>query len=892
MKFFSRDDRDSNLNDELQSHMNMDRDARVSRGADAERASIDSRREFGNAAVVRETTRDMWGWARLERLAQDVRYALRLFAKTPVITGVALLSLALGIGANTAIFSLTDALLLRSLPVQSPQELVTLGLQSPKSTEEPNPIVTNPIWEQVRDHQDIFNGAMAWSDHGFDLARGGESQPSMGMYVSGSYFATLGVGAAAGRLILPSDDVRGCAGVAVLSNDFWKEHFGGDPSAIGKQISLNRHSFEIIGVSAAGFTGTEVGYGYQVALPICAEAVIDATRPMLDHRSSWWLQMMARRKTEIPAGQVNTRLKVLSSSIFNATVPPNWPPDLQANYRQRFIVAQEGSSGVSFLRRSYQKPLQLLMAVVVLVLLIACANIASLMLARASARRKEIAVRLAVGASRARLIRQLLTECVLLSFAGALLGLLFARWGDLLLVKFITVKRVPVYLDFGLDWRVLAFTSAVAVITGMLFGILPAIRSTGVSVASAIKSSQAADSDSRPRFRAGQWIVCAQISLSLVLLVGAGLFVRTFSNLVMQDLGFDSSNIMLATVGFGTAKLSPAEQTATGIQILEHIRAIPGVSSVSQSLLTPMGGMFWNDNVVVDDPAAPKGDDSLVDFNYISPEYLSTLRTPLLAGRNFDEHDVDGSPKVAIVNEAMARQFFPRGNALGNYFKTGDDPKKLYGPIQIVGIMKNAKYGSLRKSAPASAFFPVTQVPDPTSSAVFEIRSNLPASALLPSLRGAFAAVNASLPISFQSFSRQIAESVTQERLLATLSGFFGALGLLLAVVGLYGVMAYLVTRRQKEIGIRMSLGAQRGEILRLVLRDVGLVLALGLPIGVAAAAASSKFVKSMIFGLAARDVSTLAGAAIVLALVAFIAGYFPARRASRVDPMLVLREE
>ena len=891
MSFFFRKRRDSDLNAELQSHLNMDAQNRVARGANSEQAREESKREFGNSSLVRETTRDMWGWARLERLAQDVRYALRLFAKTPVVTAVALLSLALGIGANTAIFGLTNALLLRSLPVQNPQELVTLGMQTPTSSDLPNPIFTNPIWEQVRDHQDIFQGAFAWSSQQFDLARGGESHFTHGVYVSGSYFPALGVNPAAGRLIVPSDDVRGCPGVAVLSYDFWQQQFGGDAGAIGKSISLNRHSFEVIGVSGRGFTGTEVGYGYQVAVPICAEAVID-TRAMLDGRSAWWLQVMARRKPEISAEQINTQLKVFSKSAFESTVPPNWPPDFQAKYRVRFLVATEASSGVSFLRRAYEKPLQLLMVVVALVLLIACANIASLMLARASVRRKEIAVRLAVGASRARLIRQLLTECILLSVAGAALGLLFARWGDLFLVRFINVKRQQVFLNLSLDWRMLGFTSAVAVATGILFGILPAIRSTRVSVASAMKGTQAQEGGPRSRFRASRWIVASQIALSVVLLVVAGLFVRTFTNLISQDLGFDASNVTLASVSFFSLKVPPAEQNAMRGEILQRIQAIPGVTSASQSILTPLGGMGWNDDVVVDDPSAPKGDDALVDFNFISPEYISTLRTPILEGRNFDEHDVEGSPKVAIVNQAMARSFFPRGNALGSYFKTGDDPKKLFGPIQIVGVMKDAKYGSMRKAAPPSAFFPLTQIPEPESGGVFEIRSTLPAATMLPTLRGVFAEVNGSLPITFQSFSKQIDESVTQERLLATLSGFFGGLGLLLAVIGLYGVMAYLVTRRQKEIGIRMSLGAQRGEILRLVFRDVAMVLLVGLPVGIGVAAGSAKFVKTMLFGLAPRDLTNLFGAAIALAVVAVIAGFFPARRASRVDPMLVLREE
>jgi len=891
MKFFSRDDRDSDLNAELQSHLNMDEQNRVTRGASPEQASIESRREFGNSALVRETTRDMWGWARLERLTQDVRYALRVFANTPVVTAVALLSLALGIGANTAIFGLTNALTLRLLPVHNPQELRIVGMLSPKSDGEPNPIFTNPIWEQVRDQQDVFDGVFAWSGQNFDLAQGGESQIASGVYVSGSYFSVLGVRPAAGRLISSSDDTRGCAGVAVLSYEFWQEHFGGDPSAIGKSILLNRHPFEIVGVSSNGFSGTEVGSKYQVAVPICTEAIFDPSWPMLDVRGAWWLQVMGRQKQSLTLQQANARLRVISPAVFDATTPQNWPPEMQKRYRDRWIVSNQASSGVSDVRRQYEKPLQLLMIVVGLVLLIACANIASLMLARASARRKEIAVRLAVGASRSRLIRQLLTECILLSLAGAALGLLFARWGEMLLVRFISTRRDQVFLNLSLDWRVLAFTSAVAIVTGVLFGILPAFRSTRVSLASAMKGGQSEDSDLRARFRSGRWIVATQIALSLVLLVGAGLFLRTFTNLIGQDAGFDARNVLIANVNMSSANIPAAAQPAVNDQILDHIRAIPGVISASHSILTPISGSGWNNDLVIDDAGAAKGDDTLTDFNFITPDYLATMHTPLIQGRNFDQHDVAGSQRVAIVNQTAERKFF-HGSAVGKFFKTEDQPNKLSPPIQIVGVMKDAKYRSLRQDAPPTAFFPITQIPDHVPFTAFEIRSNLPQASLAPLVTQAFAAVNNVLPIRFESFTSQINDSLTQERLLATVSGFFGILGLLLAMVGLYGVMAYLVTRRQKEIGIRLTLGAERPTIVRLVMRDVAIVLLAGLPVGIAVAAGTSKFVEKMLFGLAPRDLTTMFAAAAILAGVAVIAGYFPARRASRVDPMVVLREE
>jgi putative ABC transport system permease protein len=882
---------DSDLNDELSSHLEMAARDRVARGANPEQAQIDVRKAFGNVGLIRETTRDMWGWARLERLGQDIRYAVRIALKTPVVTAAALLSLALGIGANTAIFSLTNAVMLRMLPVQNPEELEQLAMRSPKSDGAPNPIFTNPIWEQVRDHQDIFASVFAWGGHSFDLAQGGESQLAEGLLVSGGYFAGLGVRPAAGRMLTPDDDRRGCPGAAVLSYSFWQEHYAGDPSAVGKTITLDRHPIEIIGVSARGFTGTDVGYSYAIAVPICTQPIFDSSS-MLDERSAWWLNVIGRRKPGVTPEQVNARLQVLSPPIFDATIPPNWKPERQLNYRQRSLTATPAATGISDVRRRYSSPLEMLLVVSGLVLLIACANIASLMLARASGRRKEIAVRLAMGASRARLVRQLLTECILLSLCGALLGLLFARWGASLLVRFISTTRTEVFLNLMPDLRVLAFTAGVAVLTGLLFGVLPAFRSTDVSLSAAMKGGQIENNETRLRFRPDRWIVGVQIALSMVLLVAAGLFLRTFVNLVSQDLGFDSDHVLLATIDLSSQKLSRPAQLVTYREILDRIHAIPGIVSASRSVMVPLNGMMWDDYLTVDDPKAPKGEDADSYWNFISPEYFATLRTPLIQGRYFTDYDSATAPRVAIINETLARKFFPKRDALGNHFRVPDGPNKISGPVEVVGIVKDAKYGSLREPVPPTVFFPIEQMTDSLASCIYEIRSNLPESSLTPEVQKAVASVDGSLPIVFSSFSTKVDESATQERLLATLAGFFGGLGLLLAMVGLYGVTAYLVSRRQKEIGIRVALGAARAKILGLVLRDVAIVLAVGLPVGVAIAVGTSKFVQTMLFGLASRDAVTIVGAAAVLAIIALVAGYFPARRAARLDPMSVLRQE
>jgi putative ABC transport system permease protein len=890
---FRRDTVESEADAELRFHFDQQVEKFIRSGLTREEALRRARLAFGGHEHIKEEVRDARGVNLIETLFQDIRYGLRILGRTPVISCVAVLSLALGIGANTAIFSLIDTVMLRMLPVQKPEELTQVRMRDPRSPNgESEAIFTNPLWEALRDRQDFYSGIFAWSSGEFDLSQGGAVHDAKGLFMSGDYFSTLGIRPAAGRLITAADDKRGCPGVAVLSYGFWQEHFGGAPSAVGSTLSLDNHTFDVIGVSAPGFFGLEVGNKFDVAIPVCAVQIFEGPSTRLDRRSWWWLSVAGRTKPGVSADELKARLGVVSPQVFATALPTDWEAQYQQNFLRRTFEPAPAATGTSYLRRQFAQPLHILMGVVGLVLLIACANIASLMLARASARHREIAVRKALGASRARLIRQLLTECVLLSTAGALLGVFFARWGSSLLVRYISTGDRKVFLDLSLDWRVLSFTAGVAVFTGLLFGVLPAFRATRVSLTSAMKGSQAVDAESRAKFRPGKWIVASQVALSLVLLVASGLFLRSLVKLVTMDVGFDRNNVLIVHANLHNAKVAPDQQPAMFDEIESRLRTLPGVVSASRSVMTPVSNYVWNSELDVDTPNAPTGEAAFAFFNFVSPEYLGTVRTPLLAGRNFNNSDTKAGPRVAIVNETLAQRFFPNGDALGKYFRVHPDPGKPAPPIQIVGLAKDAKYESLREEAHATAYFPIAQITEDAEEQVFELRTSARPSALVPSVQESVASVSKAIPLEFHTLAEQVDDSLVQERLLATLSTFFGALALVLAMIGLYGALSYLVAQRQPEFGIRMALGAPQGSILRLVMRDVVIVLAGGSTAGVCISLATVGVLQKMLFGLAARDTLTLLASVGVLSAVAFLAGYLPARRATRIDPMAALRYE
>ncbi|HEV2488745.1 MAG TPA: ABC transporter permease [Candidatus Acidoferrales bacterium] len=891
---FHKEETERELDEELRGYLETAAAEKMKVGMSREEAMRQVRMSMGSPEGVKESVRSN-GWETFaETLWQDIRFAVRILAKTPVITAVALLSLALGIGANTAIFSLIDAVMLRMLPVQHPEQLVEILFRSP-TTSRLRPNVTNPIWEQVRDHQDAFASVFAWSSTDFDLANGGQESTIPGIYASGGYFTTLGVRPAAGRLLAALDDVRGCSGVAVLGYGFWQSHYAGAESAIGSFIRLNGYSFPIVGVAQRGFSGIDIGTSLDVAIPICAEAILDGKNSSLDVRDDWWLGMMGRLNPGMSVEQAGARMRALSQPLFGAVVPQDWPPQYQDVFRKytyAVLPAATGAGGPFGLRNQYSRPLEILMFVVGLVLLIACANIASLLLARAAARQREIGVRLSLGASRARLVRQVLTESIVLSGAGAILGVLFARWGSAFLVRFVSGAHNQIFLDLGVDGRVLAFTVGIAILTGLLFGILPAFRATRVSLTSAMKGENAESSEGRLRFRSERWIVAAQVALSLVLLIGTGLFIRTFTNLMTLDAGFDRNNVLMVETNIHNAGIAEPARAPLYGQMLAKLQAIPGVVSASQCWMTPLSGRQWDNSLAIPGGSLPAGADPDIFLNWVTPDFFATMRMPLVQGRVFDERDTVTSASVVIVNHLLARTYFPGQNPIGKHLLANSKGMLSTQPMEIIGVTQDAKYSSLREDFPPEAYFPLAQIGAVGEGTTFEIRTATNPTSLIPAVRDALGRVNKLASLQFLTLRQEADDSVIQERLLAVLSGFFGGLALLLTAIGLYGVMSYVVTRRQREIGIRMALGAQQGRIVRLILRDVSTLLAAGIAVGLLGAWWATRFVQQFLFNLKPRDTATIVLAVAVLVAVALIAGFLPARRASHLDPMRVLREE
>lgn len=827
---------------------------------------------------------------------QDLRYGFRLLRFSPGFTLVAIMTLALGVGANTAIFQLIDAIRLRTIPVKNPKELATIRIADRNwgsgSFSGAYAQLTFPLWEQIRKRQEGFSAISAWGEEQFNLATGGEVHYAHGIWVSGEFFDVLGVHPYLGRVISVSDDRPGCgAGGVVISYAFWQHNFGGDPSVVGRRLTLNGNPFEIIGVTPPNFTGVSVGSFFDVAVPICSEPILHRNSRLYgpDARWNWWLATIGRLKPGWSEERATAQIKAASQAIVQETVPPRYDAEMQKKYLEYRFAAYPASTGFSELREQSETPLWLLLGISGLVLLIACANLANLMLARASARERQLSIRLALGASRARLIRELLSESLLLGIAGALSGTLLAVVLSRVLITFISTQNNPILLDIALDWRVLAFTTSLAILTVVLFGLAPAVRATRFIPNTLLQAEGRGTTASRERFSLRRILVVSQVALSVVLLVSALLFVRSLRNLLSLDAGFQQNGILVTNVDFDRLNVAPEQRQEFKRNLLERVQAIPGVESAASALLVPLNGNSWNRWVLSDTTEEHRGTTWL---NYVSPGYFRTLETPLLGGRDFDERDTATSPKVAIVNQAFARKFLKGENSVGQSFRIWEAPGTPEPFYQVVGVAKDSKYQDMHEEFLPTAYFPASQLPKPDPSCWLAVRSGLAFSSLIASVKQTIAGISPEMDVEFKVFKTQIRETLLQDELMATLSGFFGFLAALLAAIGLYGVISYMVVQRTKEIGIRMAIGAEGRDVIRMVMGEAGILMIIGLVIGTGLAIASAQVAKSLLFGLRPRDPFSLLAAAVTLAAVAALASFAPAYRASRLDPLTALRYE
>jgi len=816
--------------------------------------------------------------------AHDVRLAVRQLRASPLVSAVAILSLALGIGANTAIFSIVNSLLLRPLPVRQPQQLVTLTQGG----------WTNPIWEQIRDRTGLFDSSFAWSATRFNLASAGEAEFVNGIWASGSLFETLGVGAILGRTLTTSDDRRGGGPdgpVAVISYDFWQGRFGGAADVVGRTLTIERVPFTVVGVTPPDFFGPEVGRTFEIAVPLGDEPILRGRESRLDQRSTWWLSIMARLRSDQSIDAANAALRAAQPAIRDATAP-----GFNGYITEPFTLAP-AATGDSQLRRRYQRPLIVVLAIVALVLTIACANIANLLLARATARHHEFSVRRALGASRWRLARQLIAESAVLSAAGAVAGVAIARWGSQFLVQQISTRTDRVFLDLSLDARVLVFTVGVTIATTLLFGVFPALRVAASEPMDAIKEHGRSRATRRGGLSGS--LVVAQVALSLVLVVAATLFVRTFTSLVNLDLGFDRDRVLVVNVN---AERAPIDRVAGRLplfeRVLERVRALPGVVEAGLSTIAPVSGRWTNTEVDVSKTPRLEGRQALTFRNAITPRWFATLGMHLVAGRTFTDADRKGAPEVVIVNEAFVRRFLSGQDPIGRTVQrrvmfNRNRPNASPPPSQeIVGVMADAVYRNLREPIPPTMFEPLEQREESLAGEISLIlRTSGSPMAEARSVVAAIRDVDVDLATTVRPLADFVDANVVQERIVAMLAGFFGGLALLLAGLGLFGLTSYTVERRRPEIGIRMALGAAPSGVVGLVLSGTTGLVVTGIIVGGTLSLWASQFIGALLYQIEARDPVTLVGAAATLAAIAAIAAALPAYRASHIDPATVLRE-
>jgi predicted permease len=834
-------------------------------------------------------------------MLQDLRYGLRILLRKPGFTFVAVLSLALGIGANTAIFSLLDAVMLKTLPVKEPSQLVLFGNGKNMGATDSFPdeswdLFSYPFYRKVQQRTDLFSSvgsllSIPWDVHGFVNANG-DIESMQVQLVSGSYFPVLGVNAGLGRVLSETDDqTAGAHPVAVVSYAWWQKRLNGDPSAIGKTITIDDTAYTIVGVAPKEFFGTSVGTAPDLWIPLAMEKKIPPAHwGERDNDEFQSLYIIGRLQNGVSAAQATAGVNVMFQQVLQARAGSTPSAQTLKDMAGARIELTSLSRGLSALREQFSVSLKVLMGVVALVLLIASANVANLLLAHGAARTREFALRMAVGAGRLRLVRQLFTESALLVSFGTLAGLAFAWWGTRVLLVLASDGPEALQLQVTPSWRLLAFTVGVAGLCAFGFGIAPALRAARIEPNTSLKGGKS-PTLSPLKNPLGKAFVVAQVALSLLLLVGAGLFVRTLINLQSIPSGFNEENVMVFNVdtsATGYKAENDPRLPALLSEVEDKVRTIPNVKAASFAFFVFHEGQWSSAGYTREDGIA-EGQSRQLRNNIVGKDFFTAMGLPVLQGRAFGPQDTKDSQKVALVNEAMVRKFFPTGNPVGKRF--GIDGPTSTESFEVIGVVKDAKFGSLQEKFTPMAFYPHVQRPDAISD--FVVRFSGPASAIVPQIRQTIKDINRNLPVEdVKTLSDMISRSLTQQTLVARLASFFGLLALLLACIGLYGVLSYGVARRTNEIGIRMALGARNRSVLWLVLREALLLVVIGLVIGVFASLALTKTAASLLYELKPNDPLTIALATLLLATVAAVAGYLPARRAARVDPMTALREE
>jgi len=926
--FWRRQRRDEELEEEIRTHLEMAKRNRMERGETAEQARENARREFGNVGLVKEVTREMWGWASLERLMQDLRFGVRILLKQKGVTAIAVLSLALGIGANTALFSIVDAMLLKRLPVKEPEQLVLFQSHAPHEFS-PGNISGSPSqdlgtgqlrmtsfaqvsYQRMREQQqNMLSDIFAFGNVSLNLLADGQAEVADGQFVTGNYHRGVGVQPLLGRLLTDEDDKPSASPVAALSYRYWQKRFSGNPAIVGRQINLNNRAFTVVGVTPPGFDGAgQVGDTRDITIPLALESQLNA-----DPRGSrnygagqWWLRVMGRLQPGATLAQAQAQLgNAFQQSVVEHRTARNAQSlanggnaisPLDPKHYPRLALAS-GAQGEMNSREFYAPSLYLLLGVVGMALLIACANVANLLLSRASSRQQEIGVRLALGASRGRLMRQLLTESVLLAAVGGVLGLVFARWikDGLLAVNDWGGQEMRAF-EPRLDWRVLSFTMALSLLTGIIFGLAPAWRATKVDLTPTLKDS-GRGSSAASRSWLGRGLVVAQVALSLLLLIGAGLFMRTLLNLQRVDPGFNTKNLLLFNVSPGGYRNERLNQLYD--RVAERLEALPGAPKVTFSSSSLLSGRNNSLAIYLRSAlqSAPNTEGNLKptggsNYLFTRENFLETMEIPLLAGRTFTKQDDERAPKVVVVNQTFANKYFPNVNPVGQRFTTN---QRKPDELEIVGLVKDAKYARQRDDTLPTIYLPWRQQANSMFFGAVEMRIAGAPDAAIAAVRQAIREVDENLPLTnIKTQVEQADETLRMERLFAKLVTLFGLLAQQLASIGLFGVLAYAVSQRMREIGIRMALGASQTDVLKMVIRQ-GMTLALiGVALGLGGAYVLTKYLESriqlsqMLFGIKPNDPLTYGATAVLLTVVALIACYLPARRATKVDPLIALR--